>query len=76
MVLHQPFSPSLLIEQLVKEEITFTLLVPVVVNMLLKYREALNELDLSNLRMIGIGGSPPLSLVCSRTEKALGYRIC
>jgi len=59
LVLHHPFSPSLLVEQLFKEEVTFTLLVPAVVNGLLKYRKGSNELDLSNLRMIGMGGAPP-----------------
>ena len=58
MVLHHPFNPPQLIEQFIKEKITYTLLVPAVVNMLLKHPRV-DEFDLSNIRMITIGSAPP-----------------
>ncbi|RLB01752.1 MAG: (2,3-dihydroxybenzoyl)adenylate synthase [Deltaproteobacteria bacterium] len=58
LVLHHPFNPLLLVEQLKQEKITYTLLVPAVVNMLLKHPKA-DEFDLSSLRMITIGSAPP-----------------
>ncbi len=58
LVLHHPFEPLLLVEQLKRERVTYTLLVPAVVNMLLKHPKV-DEFDLSSLRMITIGSAPP-----------------
>lgn len=58
MVLHHPFNPPLLIAQFMKEKISYTLLVPAVVTMLLKHPKV-DEFDLSGIRMITIGSAPP-----------------
>jgi acyl-CoA synthetase (AMP-forming)/AMP-acid ligase II len=58
MVLHHPFNPPLLIEQFIKEKVTYTLLVPAVVNMLLKHPKV-DQFDLGGIRMITIGSAPP-----------------
>ncbi|GAB6163000.1 class I adenylate-forming enzyme family protein [Desulfothermus naphthae] len=64
LVLHHPFDPLLLVKQFKEEQVTYTLLVPAVVNMLLKHPKV-DEFDLSSLRMITIGSAPPsLWAVC------------
>jgi non-ribosomal peptide synthetase component E (peptide arylation enzyme) len=58
MVLHHPFDPMLLLKQLVEEKIQYTLLVPAVLNLLLKHPAAA-QFDLSNIRAITVGSAPP-----------------
>jgi acyl-CoA synthetase (AMP-forming)/AMP-acid ligase II len=58
IVLHHPFEPMLLLEQLVQEKINYTLLVPAVLNLLLKHPAAA-DVDLSNIRAITVGSAPP-----------------
>lgn len=58
MVLHHPFDPILLLRQLVEERINYTLLVPAVVNLLLKHPSAAKA-DLSALKAITVGSAPP-----------------
>jgi len=58
LVLHHPFSGEILFKQLVDEEINYTLLVPAVVNMLLKHPK-IDEIDLSNVRAVTIGSASP-----------------
>ena len=58
IVLHHPFEPMLLLQQLVEEEINYTLLVPAVLNLLLKHPAAA-DVDLSHIRAITVGSAPP-----------------
>jgi non-ribosomal peptide synthetase component E (peptide arylation enzyme) len=58
LVLHHPFNPEILFRQFVDEEINYTLLVPAVVNLLLKYPK-LDEIDISSVRAVTIGSAPP-----------------
>lgn len=58
LVLHHPFNPEILFKQFVDEEINYTLLVPAVVNLLLKYPK-LDEIDISSVRAVTIGSAPP-----------------
>lgn len=58
MVLHHPFDPMLLLKQMVTERINYTLLVPAVVNLLLKHPEAA-KFDLSSVKSITVGSAPP-----------------
>jgi acyl-CoA synthetase (AMP-forming)/AMP-acid ligase II len=60
MVLHHPFDPMLLLKQMVEEKINYTLLVPAVVNLILKHPVA-SQFDLSSIRSLTVG-SAPLSL--------------
>jgi len=58
MVLHHPFDILTFITQLITEEIHYTLLVPAVVNDLLKHPRV-DQFDLSKMRAITIGAAPP-----------------
>lgn len=58
LVLHHPFDGPTFIKQLIKEKIHYTLLVPAVVNALLKHPQV-DHFDLSAIRAITIGASPP-----------------
>jgi acyl-CoA synthetase (AMP-forming)/AMP-acid ligase II len=58
MVLHHPFDIRTFITQLITEEIHYTLLVPAVVNDLLKHPQV-DQFDLSKMRAITIGAAPP-----------------
>lgn len=58
LVLHHPFDPILLLRQLVEERVNYTLLVPAVVNLLLKHPSAAGA-DLSALKAITVGSAPP-----------------
>jgi acyl-CoA synthetase (AMP-forming)/AMP-acid ligase II len=57
MVLHHPFDPMLLLKQMVGEKINYTLLVPAVVNLILKHPAAA-QFDLSSIRSITVGSAP------------------
>jgi non-ribosomal peptide synthetase component E (peptide arylation enzyme) len=58
IVLHHPFEPKLLLQQLVEEKVNYTLLVPAVLNLILKHPEVAN-FDLSAIRTITVGSAPP-----------------
>jgi acyl-CoA synthetase (AMP-forming)/AMP-acid ligase II len=58
MVLHHPFDPILLLKQMVGERINYTLLVPAVVNLMLKHPAAA-QFDLSSIKSITVGSAPP-----------------
>lgn len=58
MVLHHPFDPMLLLKQMVGERINYTLLVPAVVNLILKHPAAA-QVDLSAIKAITVGSAPP-----------------
>ena len=58
LVLHHPFDGPTFILQMIMEEIHYTLLVPAVVNALLKHPKV-DQFDLSKVRAITIGAAPP-----------------
>lgn len=58
LVLHHPFDGPTFIMQLISEEIHYTLLVPAIVNALLKHPQV-DKFDLSKMRAITIGAAPP-----------------
>lgn len=58
LVLHHPFDGPTFILQLITEEIHYTLLVPAVINALLKHPQV-DQFDLSKVRAITIGSAPP-----------------
>ncbi len=57
MVLHHPFDPMLLLKQIVMEKVNYTLLVPAVVNLILKH-PAVAQFDLGSIRAITVGSAP------------------
>jgi acyl-CoA synthetase (AMP-forming)/AMP-acid ligase II len=58
MALHHPFDGATFVMQLISEEIHYTLLVPAVVNALLKH-PMVDKFDFSKMRAITIGAAPP-----------------
>ena len=58
LVLHHPFDGPVFISQLMTEEIQYTLLVPAVVNALLKHPKV-DQFDLKKMKAITIGAAPP-----------------
>ena len=58
LALHHPFDGPTFIMQLMMEEINYTLLVPAIVNALLKHPKV-DLFDLSKVRAITIGAAPP-----------------
>lgn len=58
LALHHPFDGPTFIMQLMTEDIHYTLLVPAIVNALLKHPKV-DQFDLSNMKAITIGAAPP-----------------
>ncbi len=58
LVLHHPITPEILMRQLVEEHIQYTILVPAMLNMIVKLPNV-DELDLSSIRTITTGSAPP-----------------
>jgi len=58
LVLHHPFDGPTFILQLITEEIHYTLLVPAVINAILKHPQV-DKFDLSKMRAITLGSAPP-----------------
>lgn len=57
-VLHHPFDPQIFIQQMIKEKVNYTLLVPAVANMIVKHPQV-DTFDLSAVRAITLGSAPP-----------------
>lgn len=74
LVLHHPFNPEILFKQFVDEEINYTLLVPAVVNLLLKYPK-LDEIDISSVRAVTIGSAPPALWSVQELKKRWGIEF-
>ncbi len=68
LVLHHPFEPMLLLEQMVKEKVHYTLLVPAVLNLILKHPAA-KGIDLGGLKSITVGSAPPSLWAMEEFEK-------
>ncbi len=58
LVLHHPFDGPAFIQQLIAEKIHYTLLVPAIVNAILKHPKV-DAFNLSHMRAITIGAAPP-----------------
>jgi acyl-CoA synthetase (AMP-forming)/AMP-acid ligase II len=58
LVLHQPLDLPVFLQQLVVEEITYTVAPPALLNMLLANEAILADVDLSKLRKIASGAAP------------------
>jgi len=73
-ILHHPISMDILIQQLVTEQIHFTVLVPAMLNMLLKLPNV-DELDLSSVRTICTGSAPPSAWSLNEFKRRWGIEI-
>jgi acyl-CoA synthetase (AMP-forming)/AMP-acid ligase II len=58
LVLHHPITPEILLRQLTEERIEYTILVPAMLNMIVKLPNV-DQLDLSSVRTITTGSAPP-----------------
>jgi acyl-CoA synthetase (AMP-forming)/AMP-acid ligase II len=58
--------------QLTEERIQYTILVPAMLNMIVKLPNV-DELDLSSIRTITTGSAPPLGLVHAGVQASLGH---
>ncbi|MBM1143011.1 acyl--CoA ligase [Alcanivorax sp. ZXX171] len=58
LVLHHPITPEILLRQLSGERIQYTILVPAMLNMIVKLPNV-DQLDLSSIRTITTGSAPP-----------------
>jgi len=74
LVLHHPFNPEICLKQLVEENINFTILVPAVLAMILKY-PGIDNYDLSKVRTITTGSAPPAEWVMREFKKRWGIEI-
>lgn len=73
-VLHHPIDMKVLIQQLVTEGISFTLLVPAMLNMLLKLPNV-DDMDLSNIRTIATGSAPPSAWSISEFKRRWNIEV-
>jgi len=58
LVMHQPMSLPVFLQQVVTERINYTVAPPVLLNLLLADPSTLENVDLSSLRTIGSGSAP------------------
>jgi long-chain acyl-CoA synthetase len=64
------FSPQSFCERVERERVTYTVLVPTMINLLMKFPE-LARYDLSSLEVLGYGGSPMAPELIHRTREVL-----
>lgn len=74
MVLHHPFDGATFVMQLMSEEIHYTLLVPAIVNALLKH-PMVDKFDFSKMRAITIGAAPPSLWSVQELKKRWGIEF-
>ncbi len=73
-VLHHPFDPVICLRQLVEERIDFTILVPAVLNMALKF-PGIENFDLSVVKTITTGSAPPSKWAMDEFKRRWGIEI-
>ena len=67
LVLHHPIDPAVLIRQIMEERVNFTIMVPAMLNMILKHPDV-DKFDFSSMRTLS-SGSAPLPLFALREFK-------
>lgn len=66
-VLHHPIDPGIFIRQIMEEKVNFTIIVPAMLNMILKHPDV-DKFDLSSIKSLA-SGSAPLSLFALKEFK-------
>ena len=74
LFMHHPIDVPLLLRQLTEERISFTILVPAVLNMILKLPDA-DRLDLSSVRTITTGSAQPSKWTLEEFKRRWGIEI-
>lgn len=74
MMLHHPINMPLFLQQLTTGHVQYTILVPAILNMLLKLPNA-DQLDLSSVRTIVTGSAPPSAFALTEFKRRWGIEI-
>lgn len=74
MLLHHPINMPLFLQQLSTEQVQYTILVPAILNMILKLPNV-DQLDLSSVRTIVTGSAPPSAFSLSEFKRRWGIEI-
>lgn len=74
IVLHHPFNPVLLMNQIIQEKVNYTLLVPAILNIILKHPK-IDTFDFSSVRSISVGSAPPSLWVMKEFKRRWGIDI-
>ena len=75
LLLHHPINVELLIRQMLTENVQFTILVPAILNMILKLPNV-DSLDLSSIRSIATGSAPPSRWSMEEFKRRWNIEIC
>jgi len=74
VVLHHPFNPTVFMQQMIREKVNYTLLVPAVINMIAKHPQV-DTFDLSATRTITIGSASPSLWSAREFKRRWGIEI-
>jgi acyl-CoA synthetase (AMP-forming)/AMP-acid ligase II len=74
LVLHHPIDLELMVEQMQTEDVTFTILVPAMLNQVLKHPDV-DEFDLSGVETITTGSAAPAEWAMEEFEERWGIEI-
>lgn len=74
MMLHHPVNMPLFLKQLTTGHVQYTILVPAILNMILKLPNA-DQLDLSSVRTIVTGSAPPSAFALTEFKRRWGIEI-
>jgi len=74
LVLHHPIDLDLMVEQIQDEGVTFTILVPTMLNQLLKHPDV-DDFDLSDIETITTGSAAPSEWAIQEFDKRWGIEI-
>ncbi|MCM3763817.1 class I adenylate-forming enzyme family protein [Neobacillus niacini] len=75
LVLHHPFDLPSFLQQVEHENITYTLIPPALLNMMLKNEAFLNGKNISSLRVVGTGSAPLTAWMISGWKEKHGVDI-
>jgi 2,3-dihydroxybenzoate-AMP ligase len=74
LLLHHPVNLDVLLRQLAEEHVHFTILVPAMLNMILKLPHV-DQLDLSSIRTVATGSAPPSPWAMAEFKRRWGIEI-
>ena len=75
LLLHHPLNVELFLKQILTEKVQFTILVPAILNMILKLPNV-DSLDLSSIRSIATGSAPPSRWSMEEFKRRWNIEIC
>ncbi|MFZ2392352.1 class I adenylate-forming enzyme family protein, partial [Rhodoferax sp.] len=75
LLLHHPLNVELFLKQILTEKVQFTILVPAILNMILKLPNV-DSIDLSSIRSIATGSAPPSRWSMEEFKRRWNIEIC